>query len=203
MFISIGYNIYIVSLVFWIIFAYLLGSMPFGKILAHKRGVDIQKKGSGNIGFTNSLRVLGLKPGLIVLLGDVLKGFIPAFLALRFLPFSQALFVSLIAILAHIFPVWLKFKGGKGIATTLGITFALNPTLAAGGMGVFFIVILATKFVSLSSILAVWSVAILTYLVSPSLTLFYLSLAILATITHRENIVRLIKKKEPKILMRN
>lgn len=185
---------------FCAILAYLLGSIPFGKIIALKHGVDIQKKGSGNIGFTNSLRVLGLKRALVVLLGDIFKGFIPTLVALRLLPLNQALVVALIGILAHIFPVWLKFKGGKGIATTLGVTLALNPVLAASATAVFLIVILATKFVSLSSIFTLWSLSILAYLISPSLTLFYLALAILATWTHRENIGRLLRSREPKIL---
>lgn len=182
--------------------AYLLGSIPFGKIIGHRRGVDIQKKGSGNIGFTNSLRSLGWKLALIVLLGDILKGFTPALIALRLLPLNQALTVALVGILGHIFPVWLKFKGGKGIATSLGVTLALNPVLAASATAVFLIVILVTKFVSLSSIFTLWSLSILAYLISPGLTLFYLALAILATWTHRENIHRLISGKEPKILQR-
>lgn len=180
--------------------AYLLGSIPFGKIIGRRRGIDIQKMGSGNIGFTNSLRFLGWKLALMVLLGDILKGFAPTLVALRLLPLNQALAVALVGILGHVFPVWLKFKGGKGIATSLGVTLALNPILAASAMAIFLVVVFVTKFVSLSSIFTLWSLSILAYLISPSLTLFYLALAILATWTHRENIGRLLRSREPKIL---
>lgn len=179
--------------------AYLLGSIPFGKIVARRRGVDIQKKGSGNIGFTNSLRVLGLKRALLVLLGDTLKGFIPTWVALRLLPLNQALIVAFIAILAHVFPVWLKFKGGKGVATGLGVTLALNPVLAAGGAVIFLIMALTTRVISLSSILTTWFLSFWTYFFSPELTIFYLTLAVLETWTHRGNINRLTKGTEPKI----
>ena len=129
----------------FIAFAYLLGSIPFGKIVGRMKGIDLQKKGSGNIGFTNSLRTLGLKRAIPVLIGDLLKGSIPTFLALQFLPLGQTLIIALASILGHIFPVWLKFKGGKGVATGLGTILAINPLITIIGLTVFLIVFLATK----------------------------------------------------------
>src|SRR3989344_8772220 len=129
----------------FIIFAYLVGSIPFGKLVGKIYGVDIQKRGSGNIGFTNSLRTLGLKPAVLVLTADILKGFIPVTIARQFFPLNDVLIIALITILANIFPVWLKFKGGKGIATGLGIILAINPLISLIAGVIFLIVFLSTR----------------------------------------------------------
>ena len=184
---------------FFIIFAYLIGSIPFGKIIGKTYGVDIQKKGSGNIGFTNSLRTLGWKPAILVLVGDTLKGFIPTRIALQFLTFDHVLIVALILILGHIYPIWLKFKGGKGVATGLGVILAINPLVAAIAIIVFAIVFLATKIVSISSILSTWSLSLATYFIAPKLIIFYLSLALIVTWAHRENINRILEGKEKRL----
>jgi len=183
----------------FIVFAYFIGSIPFGKIVGKKYGIDIQKKGSGNIGFTNSLRTLGWKPAVLVLIGDIFKGFIPVKVALQFLALDQVLVVALIAILAHIFPIWLKFKGGKGIATGLGALIAINPLVVTIGLIIFLILLFITKTASIASILSVWSLSIIAYFINPKLIVFYLTLAIIATWTHRENINRLIKSKEKRL----
>lgn len=188
------------DLIFIIIFAYLLGSIPFGKLIGLKYGVDIQKKGSGNIGATNALRLLGWKPGVLVLVLDVIKGFIPVKLALEFLPLNQVLIVGLITILAHIFPIWLKFKGGKGVATGLGILFAIDPMMAVISLVVFSIVFLTTKIVSISSIIATSSLPFVSYLMSTELIMFSIGLVIIVVWAHRENIVRIIKGTEKRII---
>ena len=188
------------NLIFFIIFSYLLGSIPFGKLVGKKYGVDIQKKGSGNIGATNALRLLGWKPGVLVLVLDVLKGFIPVRLALQALPLNQVLIIGLIIILAHIFPIWLKFKGGKGVATGLGILFAINPVMAVIPLIVFLIVFLITKIVSVSSILATGFLFLVSSLVFPKMTIFSLCLLIIIMWTHRENLSRLIKGTEKRII---
>ena len=187
------------SLFLFIAFSYLLGSIPFGKLVGKKYGVDIQKKGSGNIGFTNTLRTLGWKPGVIVLFLDVLKGFIPIKLALEFLPLNQVLIIGLITILAHIFPIWLKFKGGKGAATGLGVVLAINPLIVILPFIVFLIVLFKTKIVSLSSILGTMCFHFVSYLMFPKLTVFYIALFIITLWTHRENLARLIKGTEKRI----
>lgn len=183
----------------FIVFTYLIGSIPFGKIVGLRYGIDLQKKGSGNIGFTNSFRVLGWKPALLVLIGDILKGFIPTRIALQFLTFDQVLIVALISILGHIYPIWLKFKGGKGVATGLGTLVAINPLIAAIAIILFLAVFLPTKIVSISSILSTWSLSVVMYFMAPKLIIFYLSLAIIVTWTHRENVRRLIKGTEKRL----
>ena len=184
----------------FIFLAYLSGSIPFGKLIAKMHGVDIQKKGSGNIGFTNSLRTLGWKPAVLVLIGDVCKGFIPAKLALQFFSLEQGLMIGIVAILAHIFPVWLKFKGGKGVATGLGVLLAVNPLIIAIGYAVFLIVFLLTKIISISSILGTASLSLISYFVLPKLTVFYLVLLVIAIWTHRKNVDRLLKGTEKRII---
>ncbi|OGH19603.1 MAG: acyl-phosphate glycerol 3-phosphate acyltransferase [Candidatus Levybacteria bacterium RIFCSPHIGHO2_02_FULL_37_13] len=188
------------NLVLFILFSYLLGSIPVGKLVGRKYGIDIQKKGSGNIGATNALRLLGLKPAVMVLVLDVIKGFIPVKLALQFLPTNQVLVIGVVTILAHIFPIWLKFKGGKGVATGLGVVLAINPLMAIVPFIVFLAIFLKTKIVSLGSILGVMCFPIVSYLMFPKLTIFYLVLFLITLWTHRENISRLIKGTEKRIM---
>lgn len=178
------------------VLAYLSGSIPFGKLVAKKYGVDIQKRGSGNIGFTNSLRLLGLKPALLVLIADVVKGFIPVKIAIQFFPLNQVLIIAIVTILAHIFPIWLKFKGGKGVATGLGILVAINPVITLIAAIIFLAIFLPLRIVSVSSIISSWALPLISYFSSPNLTLFFLILAVIVTWTHRENIDRLIKGTE-------
>ena len=180
----------------FIIFAYLVGSIPFGKLVGKIYGVDIQKKGSGNIGFTNSLRTLGLKPAILVLAADILKGFIPVKIAQLSFPLNDVLIIALITILAHIFPVWLKFKGVKGIATGLGVILAINPLITIVAAIIFLVIFLSTRIVSLSSLVSAWALPFVSYQVAPNLTVFFLLLATIITWTHRENITRLIKGAE-------
>ncbi|PIR71565.1 MAG: acyl-phosphate glycerol 3-phosphate acyltransferase, partial [Candidatus Nealsonbacteria bacterium CG10_big_fil_rev_8_21_14_0_10_37_25] len=109
-----------------VIFGYLFGSIPWGYLISKAKGIDIRKVGSGNIGGTNVIRALGIKWGLLVAVLDVLKGVIPVYLALNFLVFDwQIASVAITPVLGHIFPVWLGFRGGKGVATTLGVIFIL------------------------------------------------------------------------------
>ncbi|SRR6266550_1234697 len=179
---------------FWtlVILGYFLGSIPFGKIIGNMRGVDIQRKGSGNIGFANAVRVLGWKPALLVLVGDTLKGFLPTLLAVLYLESTQALLVALISILGHIFPVWLKGKGGKGIATGLGVTLAINPLFGLIGLVVYGATFWFMKKSAPSSLVAAWALPIACLLMmNSSYALFYLCLAVLVTWTHRTNIRQL------------
>lgn len=187
------------TLFFLIVFSYLCGSIPFGKIIGLYYGIDIQKKGSGNIGFANCLRVLGWRPAFIVLAGDILKGFIPTIIALHRLPLDQAMVVGLTAVLAHIFPVWLKFNGGKGVATGLGVILAINPTVAFAALIVFLVVLLFTKIISLSSLVAMFTLPIIAYFTSPNLAGFYVCLLILGTWAHRSNIKRIFHGTEKRI----
>lgn len=185
----------------FIIVAYLIGSIPFGKLIGKRHGIDIQKTGSGNIGFTNVARTVGLKPAILVLILDILKGFIPTKIALAFLPQEQALIIAVITILGHIFPIWLKFKGGKGVATGLGVILVVNPLIGVMGLAVFLVVFLTTKIVSISSIIGTASLSLISYFVFPKLTIFYVILLAITIWTHRENIKRLIKGTEKRIML--
>jgi acyl phosphate:glycerol-3-phosphate acyltransferase len=188
-----------IQFLLFIILAYLIGSIPFGKLVGKKYGIDIQKKGSGNIGFTNSLRTLGLKPAALVLAADILKGFIPVKIALSLFPQNQVLIITLLAILGNIFPIWLKFKGGKGVSTGFGAILAINPIASIIPIVVFVLVFIKKRIVSISSILATGSLVLVSYFIYPNLTLFYLLLFVIILWTHRENIARLIRRTEKRL----
>ena len=118
---------------FYLLFisAFVSGSIPFGKIVGYTKGIDIQKVGSGNIGFANSFRMLGWKPSLIVLAGDIIKGYIPTYYAiLEFHLTVPTLLIAIATIAGHIFSPWLRLRGGKGVATMIGVSLALNPIIA-------------------------------------------------------------------------
>lgn len=154
-------------------------------------GIDIQKRGSGNIGFANAVRVLGWKPGIIVLFGDAIKGFIPVYIARVGISPAWALVVGLVAILAHIFPVWLRFKGGKGVATGLGVTFGISPVLAGLGLCVYIACFLHVRKSAIASIVAAWSLPVLALLLNLSYWPYFIGLAVLGTWTHRTNLRKL------------
>lgn len=182
-----------------IILSYILGSIPFGKIVGYFRGLNIQKQGSGNIGFANSLRVMGWKPALIVLLGDILKGYIPVYYALNQFSLNQTLIIGLAAIAGHIFSPWLKFRGGKGVATMVGVSLALNPLIALMAMTTFGIIFLLDKTASISSLVIALLMPILSLFLEPTLFYFYLFLLVIILLTHRTNILNLLKGREEKI----
>jgi glycerol-3-phosphate acyltransferase PlsY len=175
--------------------AYLLGSVPTGLLLARAFGdVDIRTAGSGNIGATNVYRTLGKKLGVMTLVGDCLKGLIPV-LAARHLEFSDPWIaaVGLAAFLGHVYTVFLGFKGGKGVATALGVFLGISPVSVLAAIVVFVAVLLTWRFVSLASMAAA---AVVPSLVAffekrPSFTLLALVVAALVIWRHRENIQRL------------
>jgi len=199
------------------VIAYLLGSIPtavwVGKTFFH---VDVREHGSGNSGATNTLRVLGKKPGFIVLLIDVLKGFCAVFLA-RYFGLSlmehadfYALYqlgLAVCVVLGHIFPLFAQFKGGKGVATILGVLIALQPQAALIAFSIFVVVFVLTKYVSLGSILAAISYPFIVYFFVPytSDVYVYFSFMVMLLIifTHKKNIRRLIKGEESKISFRS
>jgi glycerol-3-phosphate acyltransferase PlsY len=176
-----------------LILAYLLGSIPFGKLVGKQHGIDIQKHGSGNIGFANVQRNLGWGPGLIVLAGDILKGFIPVLIAEHYLPAYQVFTVGVVAVAGHIFPPWLKFRGGKGIATGFGVTLALNPVFGLIAAVIYLVALSYFRKSGPSSIAASWSLPLLCLFFSPKYAWLYFALALLATWTHRTNLKALRK----------
>ena len=184
-----------------LLFGYLLGSVPFGLLLTRLGGTqDIRSIGSGNIGATNVLRTGRKGLAAATLLGDALKGSVAVWLATWFGGPDLGVLAALGAFLGHLFPVWLKFKGGKGIATGLGILLAVSWKAALVIAAIWLIVAAATRYSSLSSLVASVAAPIAVWFFgTPSETLLLLALAILAFIMHRANIARLMQGTEGKI----
>src|SRR4030095_3891855 len=144
-----------------LLFAYLLGSVPTGYILGSLAGVDVRKAGSGNVGATNVARVVGKGHGIFTLVADIAKGFVPVIVALHlsFIPVATV-FVGIAAFLGHLYPVFLWFQGGKGVATALGGFLGLAPLATFVLLASFVLVLLATRVISLSSMVAAASAPI-------------------------------------------
>ena len=182
------------------VLAFLLGAIPFGYVIGKLKGVDVRKHGSGNIGATNVSRVLGKKWGAFVLFLDALKGAVPALIT-KFLGYSleYQLMVGLFAILGHCFSPFLKFNGGKGVATALGVFLVISPKATLFAATVFFFVFFLTRYVSLSSIAAALSYpTIFRFLEQPSkLSLLLVLLAATIVVAkHYSNLLRLLKGEE-------
>ena len=191
--------------VLFIVLAYLIGSIPVGVILGKMKGIDPRKTGSGNIGATNVMRAGGKALGVITLLGDAAKGFIPVFLA-RALGFDVLIIaiVGLAVFLGHIFPVFLRFKGGKGVATALGAYIAIRPIVIFGAFIVFVIVFMVWRYVSLASIVGAIVVPIGLYFVKAPCEFVAMAglIGIIVIIRHKENITRLLKGTENKLSLK-
>ena len=189
------------------VLAYLLGSIPFGVVVARARGVNLRQVGSGNIGATNAARALGKGLGGVVLLLDALKGFVPVLLARLLLaraPYGECLLATtaLAAFLGHLFPVFYGFRGGKGVATALGVFLALSPLAALGALVVYALVYAVTRTSSLGSLsAAVAFVPLLYFLSARSRVLLALAVLLVLMIfaSHRENIRRLLRREEGKV----
>ncbi len=182
-----------------VLFSYLLGSIPFGYILTRiflKK--DIRKIGSGNIGATNALRTGNKIIGYSTLCFDILKAVIPVVYVKMY--HSEYIFItSLCVFLGHLFPVWLKFKGGKGVATYVGILCSLDIFLGIFFGIIWIITFLISKYSSLSSILACLSIPIFNFLFLDSTNIFFfVIMLVLVIFTHRENIKRLLNHTESK-----
>jgi glycerol-3-phosphate acyltransferase PlsY len=190
--------------------AYLLGSIPsavwIGKYFYK---IDVREYGSGNAGATNVFRVLGKKAGIPVLLIDVLKGFLAVGLAHlshktvgSYQYINLQLVLGIASLVGHIFPIFASFRGGKGIATLLGIILAVHPYAALISIAIFIVVLLISSYVSLSSMSAALAFPIIVILVfkttTPSLIIFSILIAIMVLITHQKNIERLLRREESK-----
>jgi glycerol-3-phosphate acyltransferase PlsY len=183
--------------------AYLLGSIPFGVVLAKLRRVDLRQHGSGNIGATNVSRTLGKTAGILTLIGDCGKGYLAVWIAEQLLEPQWAVAVAgLMAFLGHVFSVFLKFKGGKGVATGLGVFLNLMPWAGLSSIGIFAFSLIITRYVSVSSILAAISIPWLGYYFdAPGPSLYVATAAaVITTIRHRENIQRLVDGTESKFI---
>jgi acyl phosphate:glycerol-3-phosphate acyltransferase len=202
------------SEVLLVVLAYLIGSIPTSVwISKYFFGIDIRDYGSGNAGATNTFRVLGSRWGTFVMVVDILKGSLAAFLYIL-LPqylgdsneFQRTNFqigLGLTAVLGHIFPIWADFKGGKGVATLFGMVLAIQPVVAVGCVGVFLLVLYLTRYVSLSSILA--SVALPVFIIlifreqEHLYRVFGIAVALMVIFTHQKNINRLLHGSESKV----
>ncbi len=195
-----------------IIIAYLIGSIPTALIISTKFfGVDIRDYGSGNMGATNTFRVLGSKFGTVVMVFDILKGMLAVGL-FYFLPFyihnewdrtNLMVGLGLAAVMGHIFPIFAQYKGGKGVATLFGMILAVQPVIALSCVGVFLLVLFLTRYVSLSSIIAgialpvcvlwIWNDDVVVY------RIFAVLVACLIILTHQKNIIKILRGNESRI----
>lgn len=199
------------------VLAYLLGSIPtavwYGQGFF---GIDIREHGSGNAGATNTFRVLGKRAGTIVLLADVLKGYTATVLAtileyLHIMPAEDVLtwklVFGLVAVIGHLYPIFAEFKGGKGVATLLGMILAIHPEMAAVCIGIFILVVIASQYVSLGSLLAALAFPVLLLLQifgereSPVLIIFGFVIFLIVALTHQKNIGRLWRGEENRTVL--
>ena len=180
------------NLIIAIAIGYLLGSIPFGLVFAKLFGYgDLRKVGSGNIGTTNAMRAGGIKLALLVLIFDAAKAFAAAYFF--------GIWAGLAAVVGHNYPIWLKFKGGKGLAASAGFALAVAPIIVAICFPIWLIVALTFGYSSLGALVVLAVAPILGFVISTEIGLAFLGLAILGYWRHRENIKRLLSGTESKI----
>jgi glycerol-3-phosphate acyltransferase PlsY len=195
-----------------IILAYFIGSIPTAIIISKAFfNIDIREYGSGNMGATNTFRVLGPKFGTIVMVGDMLKGIfavslynlLPYYLTNELDRTNLMIGLGLAAVIGHIYPIWADFRGGKGVATLFGMVLAIQPIVAINCVGVFLLVLYLTRYVSLSSILAGVALPICVLWIYNEKEVFYrvfaVAVAALIVLTHQKNISRLLKGNEGRV----
>lgn len=196
-----------------LILAYLIGSVPTSVWIGKSfYGIDVREHGSKNAGATNTMRIFGWKAGITVLFIDILKGWLAVnliHLTNYYIPETGdfvefQLLLGIAAILGHIFPIYVGFRGGKGVATLFGLVLAINPEPTLLCIGVFIITLIITKYVSLSSMIAGFAFPAMVIFVfkttTPSLVIFSMIIAVLLLFTHQKNIERLLRKEEKKVL---
>lgn len=189
--------------------SYLIGSIPFGIIVTKiAKTEDIRRVGSGNIGATNVTRVAGKKLGALVLLLDMLKGMLVVFLAERYSLYDMKItaICAALAVIGHIFPIWLKFKGGKGVATGFGTALALIPLQAFLALLVWLVIFLITRISSLSAIAAVSLLPFIVFGFRPAseyYLIYSIVISLLIFAKHKQNIIRLLNGEESNFKQKN
>jgi glycerol-3-phosphate acyltransferase PlsY len=182
--------------------AYLMGSIPFAQLLSQRRGVDLRRVGSGNVGATNVLRTLGVRPAVVAMMLDAVKGTIAVLVAQRLTTGVAApVAAGLASMIGHVYPVWLRFRGGKGVATAAGAFAVLTPVAAAVAVGVFVLTVALTRFISVGSMVAALTLAGWT-IASDAPTVVGIGAAIgavLVIVGHRANVLRLVAGTERRI----
>ena len=197
-----------IFLIFYLFITYLITSIPFGYIIGKILGKDVRREGSGNIGATNVARTVGKIPGLLVLILDALKGFIPVYFAINYfdLYFSpkDIGLIAIFAIIGHCFSIFMKFKGGKGVATGLGVLFAISLKSALLTATLWLGVFLVSGYVSLASILAATISGFFVFgmTMNPVYSLATFISSFIIVVKHIDNIERLLSGKEHKFLHR-
>lgn len=183
-----------------LIFSYLIGSIPnafwIGKVF---KNIDIRQQGSGNVGATNAARVLGYKYGFMTLVLDVLKGAIPTYIGYK-MGANLGIYAAICAIIGHSYSIFLKFKGGKAVATTVGIFLIISPYSILALLVVFFAIVFLTGYVSIASMVSALCLAVTVYLfkgTTPEI-IFSIIIGLFVVYKHKSNIKNLINKKEAK-----
>lgn len=186
-----------------LVLSYLLGAIPFSYLAGKTRGIDLRQHGSGNLGATNTFRVLGARVAAPVMVLDVLKGFVPAFLFPRWdasPDWRWALAYGAAAIVGHVFPVYMGFKGGKGVATGAGVFLGLAPGAVGPAFLVWLVTLRFSRMVSLSSILAALAMVPLLFVTHspPEVRVLGTAVALFVVFSHRSNIRRIARGEEPR-----
>jgi glycerol-3-phosphate acyltransferase PlsY len=184
-----------------LLLGYLAGSIPFGLIVTRMGGAgDIRAIGSGNIGATNVLRTGRRGLALATLLFDAAKGALPVLVAAHWFDRDMALVAGFGAVLGHCFPIWLKFKGGKGVATAAGVILALSPLTLLAALVIFLAVVTATRFVSLGSVTASVVAALVAFMIGDlHAALLFSIIGVIVILKHHQNIGRLVRGEESKL----
>ncbi len=183
--------------------AYLLGTLSPATMIARAKGVDIRKEGSGNPGTTNTLRVMGKKAAVVVLLVDVLKGTLAVALAGTLLGLYPAMVATLCVFLGHVYPVNAHFNGGKGVATAFGSLAALHPAIGFGCLAVVLIAVIVTRRVSFGSIFGALACPVLSWFYLREFLICGIVMCAVVIWRHRSNIQRIIDHEEPKLSLRD
>ena len=182
--------------------AYLMGSIPFAQLLSKRRGIDLRRVGSGNVGASNVLRTLGVRPAVLAMMLDAVKGTVAVLIAQRLTNGVAApVAAGLASMIGHVYPVWLRFRGGKGVATAAGAFAVLTPVAAVAALGAFLLTVAVTRFISVGSMvaaltLAAWAIA------SDAPSIVGIGAAIgaaLVLIGHRANVLRLVAGTERRV----
>lgn len=179
------------------IVGYLIGAIPFSYIIPKAKGIDITKVGSGNVGGTNVLRTLGTIAGGLAVFLDIIKA-VAAVLIFKHFGEEPMVMAGAMAVVGHCFSPFLKFKGGKGVAATLGVFFAIFPQAGLFSLGIFIIVVSLTQYVSLSSIISLLAGSIFALVFGKPYWIIFLALCLFSVLRHKENIKRLVEGNERK-----
>ncbi|MDK2886890.1 MAG: acyl phosphate:glycerol-3-phosphate acyltransferase [Thermosipho sp. (in: thermotogales)] len=185
------------NIIYSILIGYFIGAIPFSYIIAKMKGIDIRKIGSGNVGGTNVLRSAGPLYGGLAFLLDISKGLIVVLLTKKF-GLDMQLLAGSFAVLGHCYPIYLGFKGGKGVATTFGVILGIYPPSGLVFLGIWILVVGITQYVSLASIIGLTSASIFALLMGKNYWVIFLALSLFSTYRHKSNIQRLIRGEERK-----